>query len=163
MTGEGPFWGSMQWHIWHWGLPSHPHQQASLSSPTNFVGPCHSLQFPLESLKCLQIQMQHQCCGGHLQIQAGSLTALEGGWVFFEPDTNIYWSSKLICLVGNRVWCIKVRLRPGLALILNSWGTNSSLTRAILMTPLRPVSIPISSTVLSPELLQSLLVHKLFR
>lgn len=129
------------------GLPSRPHQQDSLSSPTTSVGPCHSLEFPLDALKCQLFKMWHQCCEGRLQIRAGSPTALEGGWVFFEPGTNKYWSSRLICFAGNRVWCIKVRLLPGPALILNSWGTNSSLTRAIFTMPLRAVNIPMSSTV----------------
>lgn len=142
-----PSGAPLQWRVWHWGPSFPPHQQDSLSSPTTSVGPCHSLEFPLDALKCHLLKMWHQCCEGRLQIRAGSPTALEGDWVFFEPGTNKYWSSSLICFAGNRVWCIKVRLLPGPALILNSWGTNSSLTRAIFTMPLRAVNIPMSSTV----------------
>lgn len=162
MTGEGLFWGSIA--------------MAHLTPGPSFLPPpsgwpvftCdifRSHWFLLESLKYHLLETQHLRCRGHLQIQAISLISLESGWVVFEPDTNRYWSSRLIWFVGNRVWWVKARLLPSTALILNSWGTNSYLTNTciILTAPPTAVNVPINSRVSSSELLQGLIIFKLLR
>lgn len=137
MPGEGLFWGSIAMaHL----TPGPSFLPPPSDCPVFSCNIFRSHWFPLQSLKCHLLERRHLCCRGHLQIQASSLNTLEGGWVVFEPNTNRYWSSRLIWFVGNRVWSVKVRLLPDTALILNSQGTNSSLTNTHIILTAPPDS-----------------------